>query len=227
MHLAQTKQAEKTLEDGCECQPNVKEKAPKTDAMVALRRVKLARSIAFQSAPIKALGSTRLRGKICAVALFSTLHNAISTSNRWLAFALRRVKLARRSIAFQSAAPKTLGSTRFRGKICAVALLSIVHNAISTGISYHDVFALRRVKLASTVAFQSAATSKALGSTRFRGKISAVTLLATLHNAIPTSRLFSALGRIKLGRLRDASQGTAGKATVDAHASIIPNFQST
>jgi hypothetical protein len=76
MHLeTQTNQAEKALEDGCECQPNVNEKAPKTDATFALRRVKLARSVAFQGAPIKALGSTRLRGKICAVALFSTLHN--------------------------------------------------------------------------------------------------------------------------------------------------------
>ena len=52
MHLeTQTKQAEKALEDGCECQPNVKEKTQKTDAINALRRVKLARrSIAFQSA---------------------------------------------------------------------------------------------------------------------------------------------------------------------------------
>jgi hypothetical protein len=194
----------------------------------ALRRVKLARrGIAFQSAAPKTLGSARFRGKICAVALLSIVHNAISTGISYHdVFALRRVKLASSTVAFQSAATrKALGSTRFQGKICAVALLSTLHNAISTDNRW--AFALRRVKLASTVAFQSAATSKALGSTRFRGKISAVTLLATLHNAIPTSRLFSALGRIKLGRLRDASQGTAGKATVDAHASIIPNFQST
>ena len=50
MHLAQTKQAEKTLEDGCECQPNVKENTPNANAIDTLGRVKLARSIAFQSA---------------------------------------------------------------------------------------------------------------------------------------------------------------------------------